>query len=147
MLVVPSTKSSHGLTPHPIPSHRPAVAKHAAENGKTYAVNLAAPFIPAAFAKPLADVLNYADIVFGNEGEAGAYAEANGMAGASCTDVALAIAALPKANGSKGRIVIITQGAEVTTWGQMCAMDVCVCFACCLPDVVCVHVWRSPRLL
>lgn len=88
--------------------------KHCAENGKVYAINLAAPFIPPVCAEALANVLPYADYVFGNESEAASWAAANGMEGASSSDVALAIAKLPKANGSRGRTVVITHGSEPT---------------------------------
>lgn len=53
-----------------------AVAQHAAENGKTYCVNLSAPFIPQFFTEPLLSVLEYADIVFGNESEFAAFGAA-----------------------------------------------------------------------
>merc|ERR550532_1673032 len=50
-------------------------------------------------------VMPYADIVFGNETEALTYAETFNLG-------TKAITMLPKENGSKGRLVIITQGAD-----------------------------------
>lgn len=82
--------------------------------GRTYAINLAAPFIPQFFGSQLASVLHYANLVFGNESEAAAYAAANGLgADASAEETARAIAALPHASGAK-RTVVITQGSSPT---------------------------------
>jgi adenosine kinase len=39
------------------------VAKHASENGKFFAVNLSAPFIPEFFKDPLMEVMPYANVV------------------------------------------------------------------------------------
>ena len=91
-----------------------AMGKHAAEHGKVYALNLSAPFLCAFFKEQMHAVLPYADFVFGNESEAAAFAEANGFAGASVAATALRIAALPKATGTRARVVVITQGAEPT---------------------------------
>lgn len=90
------------------------VGKHAAETGKVYCINLAAPFIPQFFKDPMAEVMPYCDVVFGNESEAAAYAEANGFAGATVPEVAVKIAKLPKASGLRGRLVVLTQGAGNT---------------------------------
>lgn len=94
------------------PDSMVAVGKHAAETGKIYVTNLSAPFLPKFFAEPMARVLPYADFVFGNESEAVAYGEANGFGTDSVEAIALKIAALPKASGVRGRVVVITQGKE-----------------------------------
>jgi len=91
-----------------------ANGKHAAETGKVYAMNLSAPFLCQFFKEPMHAVLPYADFVFGNESEAAAFAEANGFAGATIPDIAARIAALPKANTSRPRVAVITQGADAT---------------------------------
>ena len=91
-----------------------AMGKHAAAEGKIYAMNLSAPFLCAFFKEQMHAVLPYADFVFGNESEAAAFAEANGFKGASVEETALRIAALPKASGTRARIVVITQGADPT---------------------------------
>ena len=62
----------------------------------------------------MARVLPYADYVFGNESEALAYGEANGLLTASVEEVALKISALPKQSGTRGRVVVITQGGDPT---------------------------------
>ena len=66
------------------------------------------------FKDTLDKVLPFADFVFGNETEAEACAGANGMAGASVEAVALKIASLPKASGTRARIVVLTQGPKAT---------------------------------
>jgi len=44
-----------------------AVAEHAAENNKPFAINLSAPFVPEFFTERLMSVIPYVDILFGNE--------------------------------------------------------------------------------
>lgn len=92
------------------------LGKEASTKGKTFIFNLSAPFIPLAFAIPLAKVISYADIVIGNETEAAGWADSQGWDENSQKDVpaiAKAISALPK-EGKSGRITIITQGTEPT---------------------------------
>ncbi len=96
------------------PASMIAAGKHCAETGGYFTMNLSAPFLSAVFKDQMHSVLPYADIVFGNESEAAAFAEANEFAGASVAEVALKIAALPKASGTHGRVVVITQGSEST---------------------------------
>ena len=119
-----------------------SLAKRAAADGKIYALNLSAPFLcqvrsgagtwagkgctranptpppslPLQFFKDrLAGQLHYADFVFCNESEAAAWGAANGLGDAATVEaVALAIAALPKANAARARTVIVTQGAKET---------------------------------
>lgn len=86
--------------------------KHCAEAGKTMAFNLSAPFLCSFFKEQMHRILPYATLVFGNESEAEAYAEANGLATKAIPDIAKHIAALPLASGAKGRVVCITQGKD-----------------------------------
>jgi len=88
------------------------VAKHCAENNKTYCFNLSAPFLIQFFKDQMMSVMPYADIVFGNETEALTFAESFNLGTKDISKIALAISMLPKENGSKGRLVIITQGAD-----------------------------------
>lgn len=53
------------------------IAKHACESDKVFSLNLSAPFIPQFFKDPLASLLPYVDILFGNETEAQAFADSN----------------------------------------------------------------------
>lgn len=91
-----------------------ATGRHAAETNKIFAINLSAPFLCQFFKEPMLAVLPYADFVFGNESEAAAFAANNGFEGLPIADIALRISAMPKANGARGRIVIITQGSHAT---------------------------------
>jgi len=101
------------------------VAKHCAMNNKTYCLNLSAPFLCQFFKDQMASVLPFTDIVFGNETEAAAYAEANNLNTTDVAEIATKIAMLPKENGSRSRLVVITQGegpviavehGKVKTW-------------------------------
>lgn len=92
-----------------------AAGKLAAEStDKVFCFNLSAPFLCQFFKEQMHQVLPYADYVFGNESEAAAFAEANGFKGATVPEVALKISMLPKASGTRGRVVVITQGSEQT---------------------------------
>ena len=88
------------------------VGKFCAENNKTYCLNLSAPFLIQFFKDQMMSVMPYADIVFGNETEALTFAETFNLGTTDIGKIALAISMLPKENGSKGRLVIITQGAD-----------------------------------
>ncbi|KAL7413967.1 Ribokinase-like protein [Mrakia frigida] len=90
------------------------LAKTASESGKTFAMNLSAPFIPQFFKAQVDQMLPFCDIVIGNESEAAAYAESHGLSATDPASVATAIANLPKQNASRPRLVIITQGASST---------------------------------
>jgi len=86
------------------------LGKHCMEANKVFCMNLSAPFLPAVFKDQMHTVLPYCDIVFGNESESAAYADANGLEGATIQDVALSIAKLPKASATRARTVVLTQG-------------------------------------
>ena len=89
------------------------VAQHASEFAdKKFCLNLSAPFISQFFKDPLNQVLEYADIVFGNETEADTFAEQNFEKGMDRKDIAKKIAALPYKGKGKSRVVIITQGGD-----------------------------------
>lgn len=93
-----------------------ACAQHCAETDKTYCMNISAPFICQVppFKKTLTEVLPMVDYLFGNEQEAAAFAESEGWASENLQEVARKISRLPKANGSKARTVVITQGSHPT---------------------------------
>jgi len=88
------------------------VAKHCANNNKTYCLNLSAPFLIQFFKDQMKSVLPFSDIVFGNETEALTYAEENNLNTKNMGEIAQSIARLPKENGSKSRLVVITQGSD-----------------------------------
>jgi len=88
------------------------VGKHCAANNKTYCLNLSAPFLVQFFKDQMMSVMPYADVVFGNETEAATYAEVHGLETRDVREIAKRIAMLPKENGSRSRLVIITQGSD-----------------------------------
>lgn len=90
------------------------VGKHAAATGKTFCMNLSAPFITEFFADPLMAAMPYVDILFGNESEAQAFGKKQGYKDTSVAGVAKEVAKFQKANGSRGRLVVFTQGANPT---------------------------------
>lgn len=71
------------------------VAKHAAEHGKLYCLNLSAEFLVDFFQDQMSMVMPYADFVFGNESEALAYGRKKGY-GTDIKEIALKLAAQPK---------------------------------------------------
>mmetsp|Transcript_5182 Transcript_5182/g.10615 ORF Transcript_5182/g.10615 Transcript_5182/m.10615 type:complete len:346 (+) Transcript_5182:71-1108(+) len=89
------------------------VAEHALANGKTFCLNLSAPFIIDFFGDQVATALEYADYLFCNESEAAAYGKKHGL-GEDLKEVALKIAASPKKNAARPRTVIFTQGSGST---------------------------------
>ncbi|KAL7423337.1 adenosine kinase [Cryptotrichosporon argae] len=90
------------------------IAKAASSRGRTVVLNLSAPFIAQFFKVQLEELLPHVDILIGNESEAAAYAEATGLGDASLSQVATTLAAFPKSNASRPRLIIITQGPEST---------------------------------
>jgi len=90
------------------------VGKHAVQNDKTFTINLSAPFLCQFFLKQMTEVMPYADVVFGNETEAAAFSEAMKFGTTDLKEIAMKIAALPKENSSKPRMVVITQGDKPT---------------------------------
>jgi adenosine kinase len=70
------------------------LAKHSVDEGKTFAINLSAPFLI-------------------DESEAAAYGAKKGY-GTDIATIALKLAAQPKACGTRPRIVVFTQGSEST---------------------------------
>ncbi|EAU92415.1 adenosine kinase [Coprinopsis cinerea okayama7 len=91
------------------------LSSKAANAGKTFILNLSAPFIPQFFGAQLQQILPHTDILIGNEAEAETWGSANGLSNPKdLAAVAKTIAALPKTNASRPRIVVFTQGAEST---------------------------------
>ncbi|QRV96693.1 PfkB family carbohydrate kinase [Ceratobasidium sp. AG-Ba] len=92
-----------------------ALAKKASETGKTFALNLSAPFICQFFGAQLQQILPYVDLLIGNESEAAAWAGANGLpTDAPLSTIAKTLANLPQANPAHPRTVVITSGADST---------------------------------
>lgn len=91
-----------------------ALAKHQMANKKTFAFSLSAPFICQFFTAGVKNVLEYANLVFGNESEAELIATALGWElGNDHVAIAKKLAAYPFAEGVDAtRKVIITRGAD-----------------------------------
>ncbi|KAG5924012.1 hypothetical protein E4U61_001918 [Claviceps capensis] len=90
------------------------LAKQAAEKNKIFVLSLSAPFIPQFFKDPVDASAPYWDYVIGNETEAAAYAESHDLPNKEPMHVAMHLANLPKENGKRKRVAIITQGTEPT---------------------------------
>jgi len=88
------------------------VGKHAAEANKLFCLNLSAPFICQFFKDQMMTILPYADILFGNETEAVAFAEAQGWGITDTTEIAKRVRLHTKVNGKRQRVVVITHGAN-----------------------------------
>ncbi len=87
------------------------VAQHAVDNGKIFAMNLSAPFLPQFFSEPMEKVMALSAIVFGNETEAEAFSEKHGYGTKNIREIAEKMAQIPL-QGKVKRTVIITQGAD-----------------------------------
>ncbi|XP_033756472.1 adenosine kinase-like isoform X2 [Pecten maximus] len=88
------------------------IAKHSGEKGKTFCTNLSAPFICQFFKDPLMELMPFVDILFGNETEAETFAKEHNFGTEDRKEIAKKIAAMPKDNASKPRVVIITQAED-----------------------------------
>lgn len=89
------------------------LAKHCVANNKIFSMNLSAPFLIQFFGDQMAATMPYTDYIFANESEAAEYGKAKGY-GEDLSEIALKLAAEPKASGTRPRIVVFTQGSEQT---------------------------------
>jgi len=85
------------------------------KEGKTYCLNLSAPFLMEVppFKATLDKTMPKVDFLFGNETEAATYAKVAGWSETDVPAIAKKLAALPK-EGDKPRTVVITQGSNPT---------------------------------
>lgn len=90
------------------------VAKVANEHNRKFIMNLSAPFLCEFFKDQMMQVMPYVDILFGNETEAATFAKVHNFGTENLKEIALKLSSLPKQNGSRARLVIITQGSEPT---------------------------------
>lgn len=90
------------------------LAKQAAEHNKPFVLSLSAPFIPQFFKEVVDASAPYWDYIIGNETEAAAYAESHDLPSKEPKDVVKYLANLPKENGKRKRIAIVTQGTDPT---------------------------------
>ncbi|CAG2118549.1 unnamed protein product, partial [Medioppia subpectinata] len=105
------------------------MANHAQSNpGKVFAFNLSAPYISHAFGKQLLEVIPYIDILFGNETEAEAFGQLNGLQTKDLKEIAK-FAADMECRQPTGRTVVITQGKDavlVATTGSADVREIAV---------------------
>jgi len=92
------------------------VCKHSDAKGKTMIMNCSAPFLfqVPPFLAAFKEAWEYLDIVVGNESEAEEMGKAFGFTETDVKGIALAAAKMPKKNGAKPRMVVITQGSLST---------------------------------
>jgi adenosine kinase len=91
-----------------------ALAEEAAAKNKIFILSISAPFIAQFFKDPLAETAPYWDYVIGNETEAAAWGESQGLTTTSVKEIATAMVKLPKKNTQRQRIAIVTQGTDPT---------------------------------
>lgn len=84
------------------------LGKHCSENGKTFMLNLAAPYVMEFFWDQLKSVLPYCDYIFSNEDEAMTLGKLHGF-GKDLQEIAMSLGQFEKAN-DRSRVVVITQG-------------------------------------
>lgn len=89
------------------------IGKHANEQGKTFLMNISAPFLVDFFWDKMQSVLPFTDYVICNEHEAAAFAKKAGWDDTDLKAAAAKLAALPK-NTKTERVVIFTQGSHAT---------------------------------
>ncbi|XP_049292600.1 uncharacterized protein LOC125768656 [Anopheles funestus] len=89
-----------------------SVAKQAADNGRMFMMNLSAPFVPQFYKNNLEEIFPFVDVLFGNETEAVALAKEFQYGTEDLRTIGKRIAALPKENTKRKRVVIITQGSD-----------------------------------
>ncbi|KAN0060343.1 adenosine kinase [Thecaphora frezii] len=100
---------THGLESSKI------LAQEAKTRDVPFSMNLSAPFIPQFFKAQVDEILPYADVVFGNETEAEAFAESHNLGTKDLGAIAQAIADFESATPrAEKRTVIITHGANPT---------------------------------
>jgi len=88
------------------------VAKHAAENGKVYAMNLSAEFLADFFMDNMDKVMALSEIVFGNETEALNFAKKKKYDTTNVAEIAAKMEKIPfEGKEGRTRTVVITQGA------------------------------------
>jgi adenosine kinase len=76
------------------------------------AFNLSARYVCTEHKDAMRQIYEHADVVFGNRTEVRAFAIAQRLPADSVVEIARLMAALPKVNGSRGRIVVVTNGDQ-----------------------------------
>ncbi len=77
-------------------------------------MNLAAPYLCKFFADPNLNVMQYIDVLFGNESEAATFSKLMNIEASDLKEMALKVCQLPKKNAKRKRMVVFTQGKDPT---------------------------------
>jgi len=88
------------------------VAKYASETNKIFALNLSAPFMCRIFRDQMMAVMPYVDVLFGNDQEAVEFSDVHSLDTKTTKETALKVAAFPKVNAKRSRMVVFTQGSQ-----------------------------------
>ncbi|CAG0915597.1 unnamed protein product [Notodromas monacha] len=86
------------------------VSEHALKSGKTFCMNLAAPFISQFYRDRLLSVFPRIDILFGNETEFETFAEEEKLGTTDRIEIGKKLSQYPKDDAARKRLVVITQG-------------------------------------
>ncbi|ESN90364.1 hypothetical protein HELRODRAFT_185207 [Helobdella robusta] len=90
------------------------VSRFAVENDRLVAFNLSTVSICRDYLPQVLQLLPYIDVLFGNQEEAYAFAQAKGLQLTEIRDIALYMARYRKENGKRGRHIILTNGDQPT---------------------------------
>jgi len=93
------------------------LCKHAAEKNKILVMNLSAPFLIKYFTDKKLNILQYVDVLFGNQDEAAALAKGLKLGTTTAISTARKVMALPKLNEKRKRSVVFTGGRDPTVVG------------------------------
>jgi len=93
------------------------LCKWAAENDKILVMNLSAPFLIKYFTDKKLNILQYVDVLFGNQDEAAALAKGLKLGTTTAISTARKVMALPKLNEKRKRSVVFTGGRDPTVVG------------------------------
>ena len=90
------------------------IAHHASDENKTLVMNLSAPYLCKYYADPQYSILDYVDILFGNEVEAATFCKLMGLPSNDIKQMASDVSNLKKKNHKRKRMVIFTLGKDPT---------------------------------
>lgn len=93
------------------------LCKLAAEQDKVLVMNLSAPFLIKYFVDKKLNILQYVDVLFGNQDEAAALAKALKLGTTTAISTARKVMALPKLNEKRKRSVVFTGGRDPNVVG------------------------------
>lgn len=88
------------------------LAEHALKHNKIFAMNLSSVYLCKKYADKIVALLPYVDLLFGSDVEATAFAESKNFLAKDVEEIAVNLARSPKANGRRGRLVVLTRGMK-----------------------------------